>query len=186
MFSGWKKIKRRVLRVPKRVNRSYQLHKEAARALVHERLLHFNQFYQQTYHRVSIRDQRRCWGSCSSKGNLNFSYKLRFLPPCLRDYIIVHELCHLRVMNHSANFWLVVAEVMPDYAERALALRALERTVGTALATLQKQVHNGGTCPFCCYDESGVSGAALPSKEPLSPSGLKDYLTDDVLSGATL
>ncbi len=151
MFTGWKIIRRRVQKKSKRVNRSYELHKEAARSLIHARLEYFNQYYHETYNRVAIRDQRRCWGSCSSKGNLNFSYKLLFLPPCLRDYVIVHELCHLRVLNHSTDFWMVVAEVMPDYAERAATLRVLEQTTGTAVRNLQALKHDA-SCTFCTAD----------------------------------
>ena len=151
MFLDWKKVTRRVVRKTKCVNRSYELHKEAARAHIRTRLEYFNQYYRHIYNRVSIRDQKRCWGSCSSKGNLNFSYKLQFLPPCLRDYVVVHELCHLRVLNHSTDFWMVVAEIMPDYAERALALRMMERTTGTALRSLQSLVHEPD-CTFCRAD----------------------------------
>jgi len=125
------KIKKRTL------NSLYHSNKEIARMMIHERLIHFNQYYNFTYHRVAIRDQRRCWGSCSSKGNLNFSYKLLFLPPRLRDYVILHELCHLRELNHSQRFWDTMAEVMPDYKERAVALRHIERTRGTAVANLK-------------------------------------------------
>lgn len=149
MFTGWKKIQRRLVRpAKKRVNHSYQLHKEAARKIIHARLEHYAPMYSVTYNRVAIRDQRRCWGSCSSKGNLNFSYKLLFLPPCLRDYVVLHELCHLRVLNHSQAFWDTMAEVMPDYVERAVALRQLERTYGTAVGTLQK-VTERHVCTTC-------------------------------------
>ena len=178
MFLGWKKVKRRVVQKAKRVNRSYELHKEAARTLMHARLEFFNHHYLQTYHRVTIRDQRRCWGSCSSKGNLNFSYKLLFLPPCLRDYVIVHELCHLRVLNHSTDFWMVVAEVLPDYAERAAALRLLERTNGTALATLQKLAHHSNECAFCVRDNLRRVHLSANEVEPIT---LKDYLSPRVL-----
>ena len=148
MLRGWKKSIRWLSPAPKRVNRLYQNHKEAARVLIHARLEYYNRFYQLTYKRVSIKDQRRCWGSCSSKGNLNFSYKLLFLPPCLRDYVVLHELCHLRVLNHSQVFWDTMAEVMPDYVERAVALRQLERTYGTAVGTLQK-VTERHVCTTC-------------------------------------
>ncbi|PJC55877.1 hypothetical protein CO026_03305 [Candidatus Kaiserbacteria bacterium CG_4_9_14_0_2_um_filter_41_32] len=118
-------------------NALYLDNKETARALIHERLIHFNQYYNFSYNRVAIRNQRRCWGSCSSKGNLNFSYKLLFLPADLRDYVILHELCHLRELNHSRRFWDTMAEVMPDYKERSVALRHIERTKGTAVANLK-------------------------------------------------
>ena len=178
MFLGWKKVTRRIARKTKRVHRSYELHKEAARTLIRVRLEFFNQYYQHTYYRVAIRDQRRCWGSCSSKGNLNFSYKLLFLPPCLRDYVVVHELCHLRVLNHSTDFWMVVAEVLPDYAERAQALRTLERTHGTAFATLQKLSHDAGTCVFCVRDANRQVPVPCAT---ISSVRVKDFLPDDVV-----
>ena len=176
MFGAWKKVMRRNVRV-RRVNHTYLEHKEQARALIQSRLVHLNQSYQLIYHRVAIRDQRRCWGSCSSKGNLNFSYKLLFLPPCLRDYIIVHELCHLRVLNHSSDFWSVVAEVMPDYNMRALALHKLERTVGTAVRNLQALTHN--SCQFCVDLSPAVHGRATPY--PV----LKEISHSDVVTGVT-
>lgn len=162
MFRAWKKVLSRKKTTPRRINKTYRLYKEAARALILARLQYFNQYYQLTYNRVAIRDQRRCWGSCSSKGNLNFSYKLLFLPPCLRDYVVVHELCHLRVLNHSQAFWDVMAEIMPDYKERALALRTLERTAGTAALTLQKLAHQGSICSFCIQASSTHSFYQLP------------------------
>lgn len=73
--------------------------------------------------RISIRNPKTRWGSCSEKGNLNFSYKLLFLPDVLADYIVVHELCHLAELNHSAKFWQLVAKTLPDYKERRKALR---------------------------------------------------------------
>ena len=139
----------RLRRLKKRMQNSlYLTHKEQARTLIHERLEYYNQFYKLTYNRVAIRDQRRCWGSCSSKGNLNFSYKLLFLPPCLRDYVILHELCHLRELNHSSQFWETMAEVMPDYKNRATALRHLERSKGTAVPTL-KRIREHHQCNIC-------------------------------------
>ena len=95
----------------------YKRSKEKTRALVHERLEYFNQFYNFTYNRVAIRDQRSRWGSCSQKGNLNFNYKILFLPPPLQDYIIVHELCHLKEFNHSRRFWALVEQTIPNRQE---------------------------------------------------------------------
>lgn len=97
-----------------------------ARDVVNERLNYFNQYYGLEWKRVAIRNQRRCWGSCTELGNLNFSYKILFLPAELRDYIIVHELCHLRELNHSKRFWNLVAETLPDYKERMKYLRQIE------------------------------------------------------------
>lgn len=105
----------------------YRAHKEIARALIHERLEHYNAYYQLPYKRVAVRNQRRRWGSCSSLGNLNFNYKILFLPEEIRDYIIVHELCHLKELNHSPRFWALVAEMMPAYNEYRKMLRRFDR-----------------------------------------------------------
>lgn len=91
--------------------------KEIALALVEERIKHFNNLYKFQFNKVSIKNQKTRWGSCSSKGNLNFNYKIAFLPQQLSDYIIVHELCHLGEFNHSQKFWNLVSKVIPDYLE---------------------------------------------------------------------
>ena len=103
--------------------RDYQRLAEPARNLVRERLAYFNATYNLKFKRVAIRDQRTRWGSCSRKGNLNFNYRIVLLPDRLADYIIVHELCHLAEMNHSSNFWKLVAQTLPDYAARRCELR---------------------------------------------------------------
>ena len=105
----------------------YADHKEAARLLCHARLEHWNQFYNLQYNRVAIRNTRSRWGSCSSKGNLNFNYRIVFLPPELQDYLIVHELCHLQEMNHAAQFWALVAQQRPNYQQEIKALKTLEK-----------------------------------------------------------
>lgn len=107
----------------------YTEHKETARTLVHARLAHWNQFYGHTYNRVAIRNQRSRWGSCSSKQNLNFNYKLIFLPIELVDYVIVHELCHLKHFNHSDAFWSAVAETITDYEIKKQHLRMISLTM---------------------------------------------------------
>lgn len=101
----------------------YKKHKEAARRLVWRRLEHFNQFYGFSWNAVSIRNQKTRWGSCSKKHNLNFHYKLALLSEELADYVVVHELCHLKEFNHSQDFWDLVALTIPDHKERRKALR---------------------------------------------------------------
>ena len=67
---------------------------------------------------VRVRDMHTRWGSCSQTGNLNFNFRLILAPPEVLDYVVVHELCHRRQMNHSTQFWQEVAQVLPDYRKR--------------------------------------------------------------------
>lgn len=95
--------------------KDYLENRNKARKFVEERLEFYNKLYNFSYGRISIRDTKTRWGSCSTRGNLNFSYKLLFLPPEIANYIIVHELCHLREMNHSLNFWSLVEKTFPNH-----------------------------------------------------------------------
>jgi predicted metal-dependent hydrolase len=77
-----------------------------------------DRFFQKDIRNIRFKNNHSNWGSCSSKGNLNFSSRLLFAPRKVQDYVIVHELAHLVEMNHSDRFWEVVASVMPDYEEQ--------------------------------------------------------------------
>lgn len=92
----------------------YLKNKEKAFLMTSKRVDYFNEIYGYKYNKIFIKNQKTRWGSCSSKGNLNFNYKIVFLPNKLRDYIIVHELCHLKEFNHSKNFWNLVGKTFPD------------------------------------------------------------------------
>jgi len=83
------------------------------------------------YGRVFVKDQRTLWGSCSGRKNLNFNWRLAAAPQDILDYVVIHELCHLREMNHSRKFWDLVRAACPDYPARRKWLRdncALVRT----------------------------------------------------------
>ncbi len=99
--------------------------RETARELVRKRLEKYNEYYNFDYKRVAIRDTKTRWASCSSKGNLNFSYKILFLPLRYADYIIVHELCHLKEFNHGKRFWNLVTETIPEHEKIREKLRAM-------------------------------------------------------------
>lgn len=105
------------------------LHKEKARAIVHERVNHWAPKIGVTPGRIAIRDQRSRWGSCSTNGNLNFNYRIVHIPLELVDYIIVHELCHLLEFNHSERFWAHVEAHVPSYELHKTALRIMTRNL---------------------------------------------------------
>ncbi len=109
-----KRRRRRVLR-PKRLAPIPKGKRESARKLVHMKLEYFNQFYNFSYKKVFIKNQKTRWGSCSSNNNLNFNYRIVDLAPELQDYLIVHELCHLQEFNHGKAFWDLVATQIPNY-----------------------------------------------------------------------
>lgn len=93
----------------------YKQYKKEALKVFTQRLAELNQEYQFPYKRVSIRNQKTRWGSCSKTGTLSFSYRLLLLPDQVRDYVLVHELCHVKEMNHSRRFWELVAQTVPNY-----------------------------------------------------------------------
>ncbi len=90
---------------------------------IQQKLAFYNTHYNFTYTRVTIRNQRSRWGSCSSSGSLNFNVHLAGLSELLIDYVVVHELCHIKEMNHSPAFWALVEECIPSYKKCRAALK---------------------------------------------------------------
>jgi predicted metal-dependent hydrolase len=93
----------------------YLSHRSAALELAIKKVAEWNAYYQYPYKRIAVKQLSSRWGSCSSLGQLNFSYRILFLPEELQDYLVVHELCHLQEMNHSKNFWALVEQALPNY-----------------------------------------------------------------------
>lgn len=89
--------------------------KAAAKIDLTQRVVHWAPKVGVEIAHVGIRTQRTRWGSCSAKGNLSLNALLMLAPESVRDYVVVHELCHLREMNHSPRFWALVAKVLPNY-----------------------------------------------------------------------
>lgn len=92
-------------------------YKEEARKRFDERAAFFAEYMGVVYGQIRVKEQKTRWGSCSGRGNLNFNWKLVMAPPEILDYVVVHELCHLKEMNHSRRFWQTVERVLPDYRE---------------------------------------------------------------------
>ncbi len=102
-----------------------QIEELAARALdtIPPRVAELAEIVGVTYGRITIRNQVSRWGSCSAKGNLNFNCLLMLCPERVVDYVIIHELCHRRHMNHSSDFWAMVEKYCPDLKESKAWLR---------------------------------------------------------------
>ena len=90
---------------------------ERALQVIPARVRHYAELLGVTYGRITVRNQRTKWGSCTAKGNLNFNCLLTEAPPEVLDYVVVHELCHRLCMNHSKSFYAEVSRVMPDYVK---------------------------------------------------------------------
>lgn len=114
---------------PKRIQwgtgkrREYVAHRKAAHALAVEKVRYFAEKYGVSFGTITIRNQKTRWGSCTKKGNLSFSYRIVFLPEELQNYLIVHEVCHIREFNHSRAFWELVGQEEPNYRELRRKLR---------------------------------------------------------------
>lgn len=110
-------------KLPKLTEEELKLLYRKAKVHIPERVRYYAGVMGVTYNRIAIRTQRTRWGSCSSKGNLNFNCLLMLMPQEVIDYIVVHELAHRREMNHSSRFYEIVREVLPDYKARERYLK---------------------------------------------------------------
>ena len=115
---------RRIVRLTKKEEAAY---KQQAKAYLQQKCRHFSEVMGVRHGEVRISGAKTRWGSCSRKGTINFTYRLMFVPEELADYVVVHELAHLKEMNHSGRFWSVVEQVMPDYRARRKKLREFEK-----------------------------------------------------------
>jgi predicted metal-dependent hydrolase len=105
---------------------TFKENKEKAYVLAKETVENINKQYKYSYQNIHIRNQKTRWGSCSSTKNLSFNYKIIFLPAELLTYIITHELCHLKEMNHGPNFWNLIKKTIPNYKELHLKLKKIK------------------------------------------------------------
>lgn len=96
----------------------------AARAELERRTIHWAGILGVRPARIFIREQKSRWGSCSSRGNISYNWRVVMAPPAVVDYLVVHELCHLRQANHSPAFWALVAAAVPEYKGHRRWLRA--------------------------------------------------------------
>jgi len=98
-------------------------YKDQASCYIRDRVNYYESIIGVKSGRISIKNQRTIWGSCSTKKNLNFNVKLIMMPDYILDYVVVHEICHLIHFNHSKEFWRKVEEIIPDYKERRKYLK---------------------------------------------------------------
>lgn len=99
-------------------------YRKEARLILSAKAECFGRQMKVSYGRIAIKDQKSCWGSCSARKNLNFNWRLILMPEEILDYVVVHELAHLKQLNHSPEFWRTVEEVLPDYKARRKWLKA--------------------------------------------------------------
>ena len=93
-------------------------YEKQAHIQIPKRVRYYANVVNEPFSRIFIKNQKSRWGSCSSARNLNFNWRLMMAPLPILDYVVVHELCHLKQMNHSKEFWAEVEKILPDYKER--------------------------------------------------------------------
>jgi predicted metal-dependent hydrolase len=117
-------------------NLSYSLLKEwyidSATKILSEKTTFWSAAIKVSPKRITIKEQKTRWGSCSSRGNVNYNWRIIMAPPEVVDYLVIHELCHLRILNHSDSFWREVGKYSPNFKEH----RTWLRTNGILLMTI--------------------------------------------------
>lgn len=98
-------------------------YKEQALDYIQERVEYYSGQCSEKPKEIIVKEQKRRWGSCSQKGVIRFNWRCVMAPTEVFDYVIVHEMCHLRHMNHGENFWKMVRTIMPDYLEKRAWLK---------------------------------------------------------------
>ena len=98
--------------------------REKARRILVDKTEHYSKIMGLKYGRITITGAKTRFGSCSSKGNISYSYRLLLYPDAAIDYVVVHELAHLRQMNHSKEFYKIIESILPDYKQRIKLLKA--------------------------------------------------------------
>lgn len=99
---------------------------EKIKEKIGDRVKYYSQVMGVTVGRITIRNQKTRWGSCSAKGNVNFNYQLYYLPEELLDYVVIHELAHRSHMDHSGEFWSEVEKYCSDYRRRRKQLKSYD------------------------------------------------------------
>lgn len=115
--------KRQGVQILKSDTETYKKHRHQALEIITKKITQFNAIYRFPFTRISIRNQKSRWGSCSRCGNLNFNVKVALIPESLVEYVVAHELCHLQELNHSRAFWDLVSRTIPDYMSRRRELK---------------------------------------------------------------
>jgi predicted metal-dependent hydrolase len=117
---------KRTIRLSKTEEAGY---KRQAKEYLTQKCLRFSRIMGLRHGEIKINNAKTRWGSCNRRGDINFTYRLLFAPEELIDYVVVHELAHLKEMNHSPRFWTVVEQTLPDFRVRRKRLREFENQI---------------------------------------------------------
>lgn len=112
--------------------------KARAKQYIPKRVEYWAEIIGVKYNSVSIRAQKTRWGSCSSKGNLNFNCLLMLIDTEAIDYVVIHELCHIKELNHSKRFWSLVETYMPNYKEVQKRIKSMELQIFSRLEKINQ------------------------------------------------